>query len=839
MKLSDVTTGQKAIIKKIGGRGAFRKRILEMGFIQGKVVTVVQNAPFKDPVYYRIMDYNVSLRRKDAALIEVSLYSSEKEEHLISQKKQNNASSPLSLQKEIITPNFSIENRDKTTSPKRIKVALVGNPNCGKTSLFNLASGAHEHVGNYSGVTVDAKEAYFKHKGYRIDIVDLPGSYSLSPYSPEELFIRNYLTDPSTRPDVVIDVIDICNLERNLYLTLQIKEMKLPLVAALNMFDEFEKSQSKLDIPLLSQLLDIPMIPTVGRVARGIEELFDAVIAVAEGKIKFERDIRIPYGNTLEPAIENLTEQIANHLQLPNQLPNRYIAIKLLEEDAATIEYLRPLPHGSKIIKEAEEARSSLNKQLGNTDTETLITDQRYGFIAGALRETYQPERRTLRTQTDKLDHVLINPKWGFPIFLLFLLVMFECTFMLGAYPQEWIELLVDWIAGGVGNILSEGPLKDLITDGIIQGVGGVIVFLPQILILYLFISIMEDTGYMARAAFMMDKLMHRMGLHGKSFIPLIMGFGCNVPAIMATRTIESRQSRLITILVTPLMSCSARLPVYVLIAGAFFGVYAGVVLFAVYLVGILLAVLLARLFRKALFTTEDIPFVMELPPYRVPTAKSVLIHMWEKAKEYLQKMGTIILAASIIIWFLGYFPRAEVLKHTEQKVESLTAKWQGSEEELAEQIEEIETQGRIEQQENSYLGKMGKGIEPLLSPLGFDWKMSIALVSGLPAKEVVVSTLGVIYTGDGDDSEEASSRLSERIKMDKNEKGNPTFTPLVALSFMLFVLLYFPCIATVIAVGREAGSPKWGLFLMVYTCVLAWVVSFITYQGGSLLGFG
>lgn len=838
MNLSDVATGQKAVIKKIGGKGAFRKRILEMGFIQGKVVTVVQNAPFKDPVYYRIMDYNVSLRRKDAALIEVSLYSSEEEGEHLHLNKAPSSTNEIEMQ-DTSEASLPAEEKESYTPPRRINVALVGNPNCGKTSLFNLASGAHEHVGNYSGVTVDAKEAYFKHKGCRIDIVDLPGSYSLSPYSPEELFIRNYLTDPATRPDVVIDVIDTCNLERNLYLTLQIKEMNLPLVVALNMFDEFEKSMSKLNVPLLSQLLDTPMIPTVGRVARGIKELFDAVIAIAEKKITFDRDIRVPYGTTLEPAIENLTHSIATRLHLPNQLPDRYIAIKLLEKDVATIDYIHSLPNGIKMVKEAEKMREDLDKQIGNTDTETLITDQRYGFIAGALRETYQPERRTLRTLTDKLDHALINPKWGFPIFLLFLLVMFECTFMLGAYPQEWIEMLVDWIAGGVGNILHEGPLKDLITDGVIQGVGGVIVFLPQILILYLFISIMEDTGYMARAAFMMDKLMHKMGLHGKSFIPLIMGFGCNVPAIMATRTIESRQSRLITILVTPLMSCSARLPVYVLIAGAFFGAYAGVVLFSVYLVGILLAVLLARLFRKALFTTEDVPFVMELPPYRLPTAKSVLIHMWEKAKEYLQKMGTIILAASIIIWFLGYFPREEIVQQTEQQIETLSSQWSGSEEELAEQIEEIETLGRIEQQENSYLGKMGKGIEPLLSPLGFDWKMSIALVSGLPAKEVVVSTLGVIYTGDGNDSEEASSRLTERIKMDRNEQGDPTFTPLIALSFMLFVLLYFPCIATVIAVGREAGSPKWGLFLMVYTCVLAWVVSFIVYQTGSLLGWG
>lgn len=838
MKLSDVATGQKATIKTINGRGAFRKRILEMGFIQGKVVTVIQNAPFKDPVYYRIMGYNVSLRRKDAALIDVELHTSSEEINIENAEHQSFESSPsLPITTTIPSSNYFEERGSGTV--QRIKVALVGNPNCGKTSIFNLASGAHEHVGNYSGVTVDAKEAHFKHKGYRIDIVDLPGSYSLSPYSPEELFIRDYLTAPSTRPDVVIDVIDTCNLERNLYLTLQIKEMNLPLVVALNMFDEFEKSQSQLNIPLLSQLLDIPMIPTVGRISRGIEELFDAVIATARRKGAPGRDIRIPYGNLLEPSIENLVSEIANTLELPNQLPHRYTALKILEQDAHTIDQIRSLPQGESFLNSADYIRTQANKQIGNTDIAELITDYRYGFIAGALRETYQPERRSLRTQTDKIDHILINPKWGFIIFLGFLLLMFQSTFALGAYPQEWIEILVNWIADGVGDILPEGPLKDLVIDGVIQGVGGVIVFLPQILILYLFISIMEDTGYMARAAFMMDKLMHRMGLHGKSFIPLIMGFGCNVPAIMASRTIESRQSRLITILITPLMSCSARLPVYVLIAGAFFGAYAGLVLFAVYLVGILLAVILARIFRKTLFSTEDIPFVMELPPYRMPTYKSVLIHMWEKAKEYLKKMGSIILVASIIIWFLGYFPRTELMQQKERKIENLSTQWRGSEEDLKAQIEQIEIETNIQRQENSYLGKMGRAIEPVLAPLGFDWKMSIALVSGLPAKEVVVSTLGVIYTGDGDDSEEASSRLRERIQADRNDAGNPTFTPLVALSFMFFVLLYFPCIATVIAVGRETGSHKWGLFLMAYTCLLAWLVSFIVYQGGTLLGLG
>ncbi len=838
MRLSEVQTGRVAIIHKVGGDGAFRKRILEMGFIEGKQVEVIQNAPLKDPIYYRIMNYNVSLRRKDASLIEVLLQSEEKSLNA-SQKDVETATFVNDTRANPFAPQREIASLTKEEG-KKIRVALVGNPNCGKTSLFNLASGAHEHVGNYSGVTVEAKEAYFKHKGYTIEIVDLPGSYSLSPYSPDELFIRKYLSDLETRPDVVVDVVDTCNLERNLYLTMQIKEMNLPVVVALNMFDEFEKSQSKLDIPKLSQLLDTPLIPTVGRVARGIDNLFDAVIELASKKDKAASSVKIAYGNELEGAIETLSTKMEQHLDLSSHtLPPRYIAVKLLEEDQEIIKFLKPFKNSDYIFSALRYEQSQIAKRLGDKDTESRITDARYGFIAGALRETFKPHKRMLRSFTEKVDHILINPILGFPIFLLFLYFMFQTTFKLGEYPMGWIEDSVNWLANMVNGWMGEGPLRDLICDGIIQGVGGVIIFLPQILILYFFISMMEDTGYMSRATFMMDKLMHLMGLHGKSFIPLIMGFGCNVPAIMATRTIESRQSRLITILVAPLMSCGARLPVYILIAGACFGSSAGTVLFAMYMTGILLAVLLARIFRKSFFSKEDIPFVMELPPYRIPTAKSVLIHMWEKAKEYLQKMGTVILTASVIIWVLGYFPREEVLQERDAKIEQVTQSWNGSKKDLAETIQEIEQRANTEQQENSYLGRMGKVFEPVVAPLGFDWKMSIALISGIPAKEVVVSTLGVIYTGDGDDSDEAAEKLSERIRQERNAKGEIAFTPLVALSFMLFILIYFPCVATVVAVGKESGHYKWGLFTILYTCGLAWIVSFIVYQGGKLLGLG
>lgn len=829
--LSDLRTGERAVVKHVNGHGAFRKRILEMGFLEGKVIQAVRNAPLKDPVYYHIMGYNVSLRRKDAALIEIRPLTAEEEaaeearytEEPLKQSPTTNHLSPT-------TSEQGAYNGGKHTPHKKLRVALVGNPNSGKTSLFNLASGAHERVGNYSGVTVDAKEGYFKHGDYRIEIVDLPGSYSLSPYSPEELYIRRYLTDPETRPDVVIDVIDSCNLERNLYLAMQIKEMGLKMVIALNMYDEFERSGSHLDREQLSTLLRTPMVPTVCRSGIGINQLFDEVLALAEQSGKEQQpdgsELRIPYGTMLTPSIETVAEKVSAHLPLTQELPAYYIAVKLMEQDREMVEQVRKQPKGEFILQAVRFEIDRIAKQMGETAIETLITDHRYGYIAGALRETYRPRHSKATTTSERVDRVLISRIWGFPIFILFLVVMFQSTFTLGSYPQEWIENGVTWLGDLVKSFMPTGPLRDLLVDGVLGGVGGVIVFLPNILILYFFISIMEDTGYMSRAAFIMDKFMHGMGLHGKSFIPLIMGFGCNVPAIMASRTIESPQSRLVTVLITPLMSCNARLPVYLLLAGAFFPHHAGLVLMGLYCFGILMAVVLARIFRKRFFRQEDVPFVMELPPYRIPTYKAVLIHMWEKSKEYLKKMGTIILFASILIWFLGYYPR-------HKQAEQMMAQAERIEDDA--QAQELRLEANQLQQHNSYLGRMGRGIEPIMRPLGFDWKMSIAILSGLPAKEVVVSTLGVIYTGD---SEESTEGLTERLIADKGHDGKGGFTPLVALSFMLFVLLYFPCIATIVAISKETGRAKWGLFTVVYTCLLAWVSSFLLFQIGSALGF-
>lgn len=821
MRLSELHTGEKGVIVKVMGRGAFRKRIIEMGFIRGKEVDVIQNAPLKDPIHYRVMGYDVSLRRNDAAMIEVISAAEYAKAQMSQQSEERSADS-------YILPSTEDLQALAIHKGKTINVALVGNPNCGKTSLFNFASGAHEHVGNYSGVTVDAKEGTFQQDGYTFRIVDLPGTYSLSAYTPEELYVRRHLSEE--QPDVVINVLDASNLERNLYLTCQLIDMDVRSVIALNMYDELERSGNKFDYESLSRMIGTPIVPTISRTGFGIEDLFKRVIKVYEEEDPVIRHIHINYGEVLEKGITNVRHAIKQNGNVAKSLSKRYLSIKLLEGDPEIERFIQTLPGSETIIEERDRNVVQIEELLLE-DNETAFTNARYGFISGALRETYEQNKIKEATSTQIIDLFVTHKVLGFPIFILFMWIMFEATFRLGAYPMEWIENLVSWIGNFVRGNMSEGPLKDLLVDGIIGGVGGVIVFLPNILILYLFISFMEDSGYMARAAFIMDKIMHKMGLHGKSFIPLVMGFGCNVPAIMASRTIESRNSRMITMLVNPLMSCSARLPVYVLLAGAFFPNNASFILLSLYVCGILLAVVMARLFKRFLFKEEDVPFVMELPPYRMPTAKSIMIHMWEKAKQYLHKMGGVILVASIIIWFLGYFPRHSEMGDAFDKQIAEVENAELDSKEKTETIAELERLKNMEHQKNSYIGTIGQTIQPILHPLGFDWKMSVSLLTGMAAKEVVVSTLSVLYTGD----EEDSQVLSERIKQDLDEEGNPVFTPLIALSLMLFVLIYFPCIATISAIVNESGSWKWGIFVIVYTCVLAWIASFVVYQTGSL----
>lgn len=821
MLLSELKTGETGIIVKVNGSGAFRKRILEMGFIKGKTITVILNAPLKDPIKYKIMDYEVSLRRSEAQLIEVAYPSNEQNDETLSENH-----SQLSFE------TTDQKTKIKTNGNKTITVALVGNPNAGKTSLFNIASGAHEHVGNYGGVTVDSKEGKFKHGDYTFRIIDLPGTYSLSAYTPEELYVRKSLIDD--KPDIIINVVAASNLERNLYLTTELIDLEVPVVVALNMYDELTTSGAEFNHEMLSKLFGIQMVPTICKTGSGISELFDAVIRLYEDKNTTIRHVHIYYGNTIENAISKLNIELEKNIDAKLPYPKRYISIKLIEKDKDIEAFIKLFNNSQNILNLRDILVNDIEKEQ-NEDTESILTNSRYAFIAKGLKETLK-EKNNQSEITRYIDSIITNKYLGFPLFFLFMFIMFEFTFILGDYPMGWIESGVEWLGNFIRDFMPDGMLKDLIVDGVIGGVGGVIVFLPNIVILYAFISFMEDSGYMARAAFIMDKVMRKMGLHGKSFIPLVMGFGCNVPAIMATRTIESRNSRMITMLVNPFMSCSARLPVYVLFVKVFFSDYQGLALFLLYIIGILIAVISARIFKKFLFNGEDSPFVMELPPYRVPTAKAVTIHMWDKSKQYLQKMGGTILIASVIIWFLGYFPQNEEQSKISEEQISLVEKQFDEkligEDEKEAQISIIEEQQNIIQQESSYIGRIGKTIEPVMRPLGFDWKVSVSLLSGMAAKEIVVSTLGVLYTGDGDNQES----LKTRIANDTQPDGSKTFNNLNVISLLLFILIYFPCIATVAAIKGESGSWKWAIFNILYSTVLAWLVSFSVYQIGTLI---
>ena len=831
MKLSELKTGERAVIVKVNGHGSFRKRIIEMGFVRGKLVKVVLNAPLKDPIEYEIIGYKISLRREEADKIEV-LSESEAKEVMAAQE-------PVPPIEASDCEDMPASARDTETGVhgngdaliekemahlaaerrKMIRVALVGNPNCGKTSLFNIASGSHEHVGNYSGVTVDAKEGKFEYGGYKFTLVDLPGTYSLSAYSPEELYVRRNLIEEV--PDVVINVVDASNLERNLYLTAQLIDMNLRVVMALNMFDELKAKKDELDITTLGHLLGLPVVPTVSRNGEGIPELFDMVIRIYERNTpQLSRHIHINHGAEIEKSIDRIKLLLQKNEEIRFKYSTRYLAIKYLENDKDIEKVVEALPNRDEIIAARFEEQKRID-ELMQTTTESAIVDAKYAFIQGALAETYHPYKgqRRKNTVTDKIDAVVTNRWLAFPIFFLMLYLVFECTFVIGDYPMQWIEWLVEKFGDFVAAYMKDGAVKDLIVDGIIGGVGSVLVFLPNILLLYMFISLLEDSGYMARAAFIMDKLMHKMGLHGKSFIPMIMGFGCNVPAIMAARTIESRKSRLITILVIPLMSCAGRLPIYILIVGAFFPHYGGLVMLGIYALGIVLAVLSAKVMSRFI-KDDDLPFVMELPPYRVPTAKSVFRHTWEKGKQYLHKMAGIILICSVIIWFLGYFPNHKAYDTV------------------------------AEQQENSYIGYIGKAIEPVLEPLGFDWKMGVGILSGIGAKELVVSSLGVMYSAEEAEYEESGSLAvtsdshlqdaQSTSEVRQTEDSGDTMlqralqramTPASALAFMVFVLLYFPCIATFVAIKQEAGGWKWAIGSAVYTVILAWVMAFIVYR--------
>ena len=777
MKLSELKTGEKAVIVKVTGHGGFRKRIMEMGFVREQTVEVLLNAPLQDPVKYRVMGYEVSLRRQEAELIEV----------ITDEEFSQLEAAGKGLGNGVFVERADHQNdylqHGALRQRRVINVALVGNPNCGKTSLFNYASGAHARVGNYSGVTVGATEARASFYGYDFKLTDLPGTYSLSCYSPEELFVRDHLTEKM--PDVVINVIDASNLERNLYLTTQLVDMDIPMVGALNMYDEFERRGDTLNLPTLSTLLGMPIVPTSFKNGTGVKELFRAVIQVYEGTNHESRHLHINYGHEIEDGIRHIQDFLKADEHIRLRYSTRYLAIKLLENDTHALQYVSQhlsdenrSDDRKKLLAARDHAAARVLEEA-NVDAETAIMDAKYGFINGALTEAqFHPGTKADTYRTTRIFDRMLSNRWlGFPIFFALLFLMFHVTFVLGQYPMDWIEMGVEWLGNVIGTTLPEGPVRDLLVDGVIGGVGSVIVFLPQILILYFFISLMEDSGYMARAAFIMDKLMHRMGLHGKSFIPLIMGFGCNVPAVMATRTIESRRSRLITMLILPFMSCSARLPIYIMITGTFFALeYRSLVMISLYAVGILMAVIVSRIFSQFVIKGEDTPFVMELPPYRMPTAKAIGRHTWEKGKEYLKKMGGIILVASVIVWALGYFG----------------------------------TMGVAPSIEDSFIGAMGRAVEPIFALQGFTWQLDVSLIAGVGAKEIVASTIGVLGGLDG-------------------------ITTLSAYCYLLFVLLYFPCLATIVAIKNETGSWRWAVFAAVYTTCIAWIVSAAVHQVGQL----
>lgn len=841
MKLSELKTGEKGVIVKVLGHGGFRKRIVEMGFIKGKVVKVLLNAPLQDPVKYQLMGYEVSLRHKEADMIEI-----------ISTDEAKTLEKSYSGKMGDIVRNDDADDEPMTDKQlhdvairkrRTINVALVGNPNCGKTSLFNFASGAHERVGNYSGVTVDAKEGHATFEGYDFNIVDLPGTYSLSAYSPEELYVRRQIIDKT--PDVVLNVLDASNLERNLYLTTQLVDMHLRMICALNMYDEFEDRGDQLDYRKLGQLFGVPMIPTVFKTGQGVDLLFHIIINMYEGVDFIDKDgninpevakdiqdwhsqyeghhgsnhgedfahgekprdsvfrhIHLYHGNAIEQGIEAIKTELKNDEQIRHKYSTRYLSIKLLEMDGETEKVVEQLPNAKRIFEIRDHEAARIKEEL-KEDSETAIMDAKYGLIHGALHEAgyKKGEKQDTYQVTHIIDGVITNRYVGFPIFFAILYLMFQVTFSIGQYPMDWIEAGVGLLGNLVSNNMADGMLKDMIVDGIIGGVGSVIVFLPQILILYAFISFMEDSGYMSRAAFIMDRLMHKMGLHGKSFIPLIMGFGCNVPAVMATRTIESQRSRLITMLILPMMSCSARLPIYIMMTGTFFAVeYQSSIMILLYIIGIVMAIVMSRVFSRWLVRGDDTPFVMELPPYRFPTTKAIARHTWEKGKHYLRKMGGIILVASIVIWALGYFPHNEDLSPREQ-------------------------------QEQSYIGQIGKAVEPVFRAQGFDWKLDVGLLSGIGAKEIVASSMGVLY-GDQTDDHAAGATKYDKMRSHMEADG---LTPLTAFCFLLFNLLYFPCIATIVAIKNESGSWRWALFAAVYTTGLAWIVSAAVYQIGSL----
>lgn len=775
--LADLQIGEEALIVKTLGQGGFRHRIMELGFVRGEKVKALKNAPLQDPIEYEIMGSHVSLRRREAENIEIVP---------LSEKEHQDFDFHGTLEEHI--------RHEFNELSRTITVALVGNPNCGKTSFFNYAAGMREKVGNYGGVTVDAKIGTFKYKDYTIHLVDLPGTYSLTEYSPEEMYVRDYLDNQPT--DLVLNIVNAGNLERNLFLTTQLIDRNQPMVMALNMWDELQQSGDTLDTDTLGKLLGFPIVPVIARTGWGIDHVLEAIVSVYEGRAMETKHIHIRYSELIEQSIEAMRPYLNNEIEHP-----RYVALKLLEADKTTLNKVKDIPQ---LLTIAQEKRK-LIEETYKEDISTIISDEKYGFIRGALSETLSRNKEKEKEQLGySLDKILTNRWLGFPILILFLLLMFEATFVFGGWLQDLIDSGIGLLSDWVQTTLGDGMLTDLLVDGVIGGAGAVLVFVPQILILFFFIAILEDTGYMARAAFIMDKLMHRMGLHGKSFIPYIVGLGCTVPAVLSARTLENPRDRILTIITLPFVSCSARLPVYLVLIAAFFPHHQALILLAIYLIGLLFAILTSLIVGEVKMKKENNPFVMELPPYRIPTLRNATIHMWDKAKEWLKRVSTIVLLASVIIWALGYFPHHDDMSNTEQL-------------------------------EVSYLGKIGHTIEPVFRPMGLEWRAGVSLIAGCAAKEVIASSMAVLYGVDDTNPEEDNEPLAQKLAELTDDNGNLLYTPIAAFAMMLFVLLYFPCISTLATIRSEIGR-GWMWFTLLYSTGLAWVVATVFYQIANLL---
>ena len=828
MKLTELEIEEGFVVDKVATEGEIRQRIIEMGFTPGAKGWIVRKAPLGDPIEVHIMDYEISLRNSEAKGIEVSKSEVEiKKDRIL--KSSDTKKEKLELDSNLIENREDIYKKIKVPSNNtKLKVAIAGNPNCGKTTIFNALTGANYKVANYPGVTVERREKDMVYNGYTYDLIDLPGVYSLSAYSQDEVVACDVLLNE--KPDFIIDVIDATNLERNLYLTLQLIELGIPIVCVLNMHEFAEKNGVKINEKILTDILRLPFIKVYGNKYESVLLILDKIEDMYKSGNKLNKDAAMRYGETVEKSIKTITDNMQGDL---SDLHKRWLAIKTFEKDERAIHSIRrECSNGGEIIETVNKEIIKLESSE-NAKSDSIMADKRYSYIRGALQEAVKKDNIRAFNFTEAADVVFLNKWLGIPIFLVVLWLIFKVTFTLGAYPQEWIDMGISALSDFVGGLLEGSPLiQSLVVDGIIGGVGAVLSFFPLVLILFVGISFLEDCGYMARAAFLMDKVMHRLGLHGQSFIPLFLGFGCSIPATMAARTLRNKKDRIVTVLITTFMSCGARVPVYLMFTAAFFSPkIAPTIMFSIYIIGVITAFIIAFILRKALFKGEETPFVMELPPYRAPRAKAVLRHMFDRGWMYIKKAGTYVFAASVIIWALMTFPQYEPNEQEEVSLREQAIAI-ASEQELDIEDEEIinteyDKVLSSEGLRRSYAGQIGRFIEPIIKPLGFDWRIGIALVAGGAAKEVLVSTIAQIVRVD----EEDEASLTELLQND------PVFNPIVAYSLLLFVLLYFPCFAAIGVMGAEIGN-KWIPFIVVYTLAVAWIVSFVFYQiAGRIAG--